>query len=95
MRVIAVYRGNAKRDLCKKLGVEEFIDYKATKDIAAEVKRITTLVLMVLLSQPSQKKHMKLLLLCCVPRVPWLSLACRMMPQSEPGLRRWILCSTS
>lgn len=42
MRVIAIDGGNEKRDLCKKLGAEEFIDFQTTKDIAAEVMRITT-----------------------------------------------------
>jgi propanol-preferring alcohol dehydrogenase len=42
MRVIAIDGGDEKRDLCKRLGAEEFIDYTKTKDIPAEVKRITT-----------------------------------------------------
>lgn len=42
MRVIAVDGGDAKRDLCKKLGAEVFIDFQTTKDIAAEVMKITT-----------------------------------------------------
>ena len=42
MRVIAVDGGDEKRDLCKRLGAEEFIDFTTTKDIAAEVLRITT-----------------------------------------------------
>lgn len=41
MRVIAVDGGDAKRDLCKKLGAEVFIDFTSTKDIAAEVMKIT------------------------------------------------------
>lgn len=41
MRVIAIDGGDAKRDLCKKLGAEVFIDYTSTKDIQAEVMRIT------------------------------------------------------
>ena len=42
MRVIAIDGGNEKRDLCKKLGAEEYIDFQTTKDITAEVMRITT-----------------------------------------------------
>ncbi|KAK4863421.1 hypothetical protein LT330_002199 [Penicillium expansum] len=42
MRVIAIDGGDQKRDLCLKLGAEEFIDFQTTKDIAAEIKRITT-----------------------------------------------------
>ena len=42
MRVIAIDGGDEKRDLCKKLGAEEFIDYTKTSDIPAEVMRITT-----------------------------------------------------
>jgi len=42
MRVIAIDGGDAKRDLCKKLGAEEFIDFTKTKDIPAEVMKITT-----------------------------------------------------
>jgi len=42
MRVIAVDGGDEKRDLCKKLGAEEFIDFQKVKDIPAEVQRITT-----------------------------------------------------
>lgn len=41
MRVIAIDGGDAKRDLCKKLGAEVFIDYTSTKDVTAEVMRIT------------------------------------------------------
>lgn len=41
MRVIAIDGGDAKRDLCKKLGAEVFIDFTQTKDIAAEVMKIT------------------------------------------------------
>ncbi|EKV06736.1 hypothetical protein PDIG_76450 [Penicillium digitatum PHI26] len=41
MRVIAIDSGDEKRDLCLKLGAEEFIDFKATKDVSAEIKRIT------------------------------------------------------
>jgi len=42
MRIIAIDGGDEKRDLCKKLGAEEFIDYTKVQDIAAEVMRITT-----------------------------------------------------
>ncbi|OCK79804.1 alcohol dehydrogenase [Lepidopterella palustris CBS 459.81] len=42
MRVIAIDGGDAKRNLCLKLGAEEFIDFTTTKDITAEVMRITT-----------------------------------------------------
>lgn len=42
MRIIAIDGGDEKRDLCKKLGAEEFIDFTQTKDIAAEITRITT-----------------------------------------------------
>lgn len=42
MRVIAIDGGDEKRDLCKKLGAEEFIDFQSCKDIPAEVMRITT-----------------------------------------------------
>lgn len=41
MRIIAIDGGNEKRDLCKRLGAEEFIDFTTTKDIAAEIMRIT------------------------------------------------------
>ena len=41
MRVIAIDGGDAKRDLCKKLGAEVFIDFTQTKDIAAEVMKAT------------------------------------------------------
>lgn len=42
MRVIAIDGGDHKRDLCKKLGAEVFIDFQQTKDIAAEVMKLTT-----------------------------------------------------
>ncbi|KAM5356876.1 hypothetical protein ACJ41O_003522 [Fusarium nematophilum] len=42
MRVIAIDGGDHKRELCKKLGAEVFIDFKETKDIAAEIMKITT-----------------------------------------------------
>lgn len=41
MRIIAIDGGDEKRDLCKKLGAEEFIDFTKTQDIAAEITRIT------------------------------------------------------
>lgn len=41
MRVIAVDGGEDKGKLCKDLGGEEYIDFTQTKDIAAEVMRIT------------------------------------------------------
>lgn len=42
MRVIAIDGGDAKRDLCLKLGAEIFIDFQTTKDITAEIMKITT-----------------------------------------------------
>ncbi len=42
MRIIAIDGGDEKRDLCKKLGAEEFIDFTKTQDIAAEILKITT-----------------------------------------------------
>jgi propanol-preferring alcohol dehydrogenase len=42
MRVIAIDGGDEKRDLCKKLGAEVFIDYLVVKDIPAEVVKTTT-----------------------------------------------------
>jgi len=42
MRVIAIDGGDEKRDLCKSLGAEEFIDFTQVKDIPAEIMRITT-----------------------------------------------------
>ncbi|EKJ76064.1 hypothetical protein NXS19_002873 [Fusarium pseudograminearum] len=42
MRVIAIDGGDEKRELCLKLGAEVFIDFKTTKDIAAQVLKITT-----------------------------------------------------
>jgi len=42
MRVIAVDGGDEKRDLCKKLGAEAYIDFTTSKDVAAEVMKITT-----------------------------------------------------
>ncbi|OQU94375.1 Alcohol dehydrogenase GroES-like domain-containing protein [Cladophialophora immunda] len=42
MRVIAIDGGEAKGKLCKELGAEAFIDFQTTKDIAAEIMKITT-----------------------------------------------------
>ncbi|RMZ88821.1 hypothetical protein DV736_g3947, partial [Chaetothyriales sp. CBS 134916] len=42
MRVIAIDGGPEKEALCKKLGAEVYIDFKTTKDIPAEVMKITT-----------------------------------------------------
>lgn len=42
MRVIAIDGGDQKRDLCQRLGAEVFIDFKVTKDIAAEIRKVTT-----------------------------------------------------
>lgn len=41
MRVIAIDGGDAKRDLCLKLGAEKFVDFTTTKDIAEEITKIT------------------------------------------------------
>lgn len=43
MRIIAIDGGDAKRDLCIKLGAEKFIDFTTTKDIPVEVMKITGL----------------------------------------------------
>lgn len=42
MRVIAVDAGDAKRELCLKLGAEQFLDFTTVSDLPAEVTRITT-----------------------------------------------------
>ncbi|KAH7161744.1 chaperonin 10-like protein [Dactylonectria macrodidyma] len=42
MRIIAIDGGDAKRDLCKELGAEVFIDFQTTKDLTAEIMKITT-----------------------------------------------------
>ena len=42
MRVIAIDGGDEKRDLCKSLGAEEFIDFTTCKDIPARVMELTT-----------------------------------------------------
>ena len=41
MRVIAIDSGKDKEELCKKLGAEVFVDFAETKDLEAEIKRIT------------------------------------------------------
>ena len=41
MRVIAIDGGEEKCRLCKDLGAEEYIDFTKTKDLPAEVTRIT------------------------------------------------------
>lgn len=41
MRVIAIDTGDAKRDLCLKLGAEEFIDFAKCTDVVTEVLKIT------------------------------------------------------
>lgn len=41
LQVIAIDGGDAKRDLCKKLGAEVFIDYQTTPDVTAEVIKTT------------------------------------------------------
>ena len=42
MRVIAIDGGSEKEALCKKLGAEAFIDFQTSKDIPAEVMKLTT-----------------------------------------------------
>jgi len=41
LRVIAIDTGDAKRDLCLKLGAEKWIDFKTSKDVVEEVKEAT------------------------------------------------------
>lgn len=41
LRVIAIDTGKEKEDLCKKLGAEAFVDFKTSKDVIEEVKKIT------------------------------------------------------
>jgi len=41
LRVLAIASGEGKRDFCINLGADEFIDYKASADIAADTKAIT------------------------------------------------------
>ncbi|KAJ7334913.1 chaperonin 10-like protein [Mycena albidolilacea] len=38
MRVIAIDTGDAKRDLCLKLGAEKWVDFKISKDVIQDVK---------------------------------------------------------
>ncbi|KAJ3508083.1 hypothetical protein NM208_g15873 [Fusarium decemcellulare] len=42
MRVIAVDGGKEKGQMCRDLGAEVFIDFRECKDMAADVKKITT-----------------------------------------------------
>ncbi|KAI4722358.1 alcohol dehydrogenase [Aureobasidium sp. EXF-10727] len=42
MRIIAVDGGDEKGKLCKQLGAEHYIDFRTSKDVAAEVMKITT-----------------------------------------------------
>ena len=41
MRPIVIDTGDAKKALCKKLGAEEFVDFKEHADAAARVKELT------------------------------------------------------
>lgn len=41
MRVIAIDGGEAKANLCKDLGAEEYLDFTSVQDLEAEVRRIT------------------------------------------------------
>jgi Zn-dependent alcohol dehydrogenase len=40
MRAIAIDGGDAKRDLCIKMGAEEFIDFTKEKDVPGKIKEI-------------------------------------------------------
>ena len=40
MRAIAIDGGDAKRDLCLKMGAEEFIDFTKEDDVPAKIKEI-------------------------------------------------------
>lgn len=40
MRAIAIDGGDAKRDLCIKMGAEEFVDFTKEKDVPAKIKEI-------------------------------------------------------
>ena len=42
LRVIAIDGGEEKGKLCKDLGAEEYVDFTQTKDLTAEIMRITT-----------------------------------------------------
>jgi propanol-preferring alcohol dehydrogenase len=38
LRVLAIDSGDEKRELCKKIGAEEWIDFKHSKDIVEDIK---------------------------------------------------------
>lgn len=40
MRPIAIDGGEAKKELCLSMGAEAFVDFRETKDVAAEVIKI-------------------------------------------------------
>ncbi|KAM0754806.1 putative alcohol dehydrogenase [Meredithblackwellia eburnea MCA 4105] len=40
-RIVAVDTGDEKREMCRKLGAEAFVDFKTSPDVTAEVKKIT------------------------------------------------------
>ena len=40
MRAIAIDGGDTKRDLCIKMGAEEFVDFTKEKDVPAKIKEI-------------------------------------------------------
>lgn len=40
MRPIVIDSGSQKKDLCLKMGAEEFIDFKEHQDVAARVKEV-------------------------------------------------------
>lgn len=42
MRIIAIDGGPGKKELCEKLGAEQFIDFTVEKDVVERVKQITT-----------------------------------------------------
>ena len=41
LKVIALDAGNAKRELCNRLGAEHFIDFRTSKSIADDVRAVT------------------------------------------------------
>lgn len=41
LRVIGIDTGSEKQDLVKNLGAEAFVDFKTSKDVISEVKKIT------------------------------------------------------
>jgi propanol-preferring alcohol dehydrogenase len=41
LRIIAIDGGDEKRDMCKKLGAEEFVDFSKTKDLVKDVQGLT------------------------------------------------------